>query len=153
MCIRDSRNTGSTTLSSLKIEYWVNNSTSKEMQMWNGSLDFMQQDTLVLNAPYSIWNNLLSTNNKFYVEISEPNQSNDENIYNNYINSTFDPVPTYDNTIALWLQTNSGSIGLNQSETSWDIFDRDNNLVYESANGGSLIINSQYRDTKVFEDG
>ena len=147
------RNTGSTTLSSLKIEYWVNNSTSKEMQMWNGSLDFMQQDTVVLNAPYSIWNNLLSTNNKFYVEISEPNQSNDENIYNNYINSTFDPVPTYDNTFALWLQTNSGSIGLNQSETSWDIFDRDNNLVYESANGGSLIINSQYRDTLVFDDG
>ena len=42
------RNTGSTTLSNLKIEYWVNNSTSKEMQMWNGSLDFMQQDTVVL---------------------------------------------------------------------------------------------------------
>ena len=81
---------------------------------------------------------MLSTNNKFYVEISEPNQSNDENIYNNYINSTFDPVPTYDNTFALWLQTNSGSIGLNQSETSWDIFDRDNNLVYESANGWKL---------------
>ena len=71
------------------------------MQMWNGSLDFMQQDTVVLNAPYSIWDNLLSSNNKFYVEISEPSQSNDENIYNNYINSTFDPVPTCDNTFAL----------------------------------------------------
>ena len=54
---------------------------------------------------------------------------------------------------SLLLQTNSGSIGLNQSETSWDIFDRDNNLVYESANGGSLMINSQYRDTLVFDDG
>ena len=44
------------------------------MQMWNGSLDFMQQDTVVLNAPYSIWDNLLSSKNKFYDEISEPNQ-------------------------------------------------------------------------------
>ena len=147
------RNTGSTTLTSLKIEYWVNNSTAKEMEIWNGSLDFMKQDTVTLDAPYSIWNNLLSTDNKFYVEISEPNQSTDENIYNNYINSTFDPVPSYDNTFALWLQTNSGSIGLNQSETSWDIFDRNDNLVYESANGGSLLINSQYRDTLVFDDG
>ena len=147
------RNTGSTDLTSLKIEYWVNNATVKEIQMWSGSLGFMERDTVVLDAPYSIWNNLLSADNKFYVEISEPNQSSDENIYNNYINSTFDPVPSYDNTFALWLQTNSGSIGINQSETSWDIFDRNDNLIYESANGGSLLINSQYRDTLVFDDG
>ena len=147
------KNTGATTLTSLKIEYWVNNSTTKEVQIWNGTLDFQKQDTIELNAPYNIWDNLLSSNNKFYVEISEPNLSNDENIYNNYIHSTFDPVPSYDNTFALWLQTNSGSIGLNQSETSWDIYDRDNNLVYESAGGGALTINSQYRDTLVFDDG
>ena len=147
------RNTGATNLTSLKIEYWVNNSSNKEVQIWNGNLDFQKQDTVVLNAPYTIWDNLLSANNKFYVEISEPNQSTDENIYNNYINSTFDPVPSYDNTFALWLQTNSGSIGLNQSETSWDIYDRNNNLVYESAGGGALMINSQYRDTLVFDDG
>jgi hypothetical protein len=51
------------------------------------------------------------------------------------------------------MQTNSGSIGLNQSETSWKIFDRDNNLTYESASGGNLMINSQYRDTLIFDDG
>ena len=69
------------------------------------------------------------------------------NTYNNYINSTFESTPTYDSTFALWLQTNSGTIGLNQSETSWKIFDSNNTLTYESAGGGSLMINTQYRDT------
>ena len=147
------KNTGETTLTSLKIEYWVNSSTNKEVQIWNGILNFQEEQTIELNAPSSLWDNLLSSNNKFYIEISEPNQSQDENIYNNYINSTFEPTPTYDNTFALWLQTNSGTIGSNQSETSWKIFDSNNNLTYESANGGSLMINSQYRDTLIFNDG
>jgi hypothetical protein len=146
------KNTGSTNLTSLKIEYWVNGSTTKEVQIWNGNLDFEEQETVELDAPSSIWDNLLSSN-KFYVEISEPNLSTDENIFNNYINSTFEPTPSYDNVFALWMQTNSGSIGLNQSETSWKIFDRDNNLTYESAGGGNLMINSQYRDTLIFDDG
>jgi hypothetical protein len=147
------KNTGANSLTSLKIEYWVNNSTNKESQIWSGNLNFQEQDTVELNAPSSIWDNLMNSNNKFYVEISEPNQSSDENIYNNYINSTFEPTPSYENSFALWLQTNSGSIGLNQSETSWKIYDSNNNLTYESAGGGSLMINSQYRDTLVFDDG
>ena len=147
------KNTGANSLTSLKIEYWVNNSINKESQIWSGNLNFQEQDTVELNAPSSIWDNLMNSNNKFYVEISEPNQSADENIYNNYINSTFEPTPSYENSFALWLQTNSGSIGLNQSETSWKIYDSNNNLTYESAGGGSLMINSQYRDTLVFDDG
>jgi len=147
------KNTGANSLTTLKIEYWVNNSTNKELQIWNGNLDFQEIDTVELNAPSTIWDNLISSNNKFYIEISEPNQSLDENTYNNYISSTFDPTPSYDNSFALWLQTNSGSIGLNESETSWKIYDSNNNLTYESAGGGSLMINSQYRDTLVFDDG
>ena len=147
------KNTGETTLTSLKIEFWINGSVNKQSQIWNGSLSFQEEETITLDAPSNLWDNLLSSNNKFYVEISEPNQSIDENIYNNYIKSTFDPVPTYDNSFALWLQTNSGTIGASQSETSWKIFDSNNSLTYESAGGGSLMINSQYRDTLVFNDG
>ena len=75
------KNTGSTNLTSLKIEYWVNGSTTKEVQIWNGNLDFEEYETVELDAPATIWDDLFSSN-KFYVEISEPNQSSDENIYN-----------------------------------------------------------------------
>ena len=147
------KNTGETILTSLKIEYWINSSINKESQIWNGNLSFQEEETISLDAPSNFWDNLPSSNNKFYVEISEPNQSIDENIYNNYINSTFETVPKYENTFALWLQTNSGTIGASQSETSWKIFDINDSLTYESAGGGSLMINSQYRDTLVFDNG
>ena len=147
------RNTGSQTLTSLKIKYFCNNSSNIETQIWNGSLEFLEEEVVELNDPSSLWETLELTNNIFNIEISEPNLGQDEYIHNNYMTSIFEPVPTYDNTFALWLETNSGSIGLNQSETSWEIVDNNNNLTYQSAGGGSLMTNTQYRDTLTFNDG
>ena len=41
-------------------------------------LNFQEEQTVELNAPSHIWKNLLNSNNKFYVEISEPNQGQDD---------------------------------------------------------------------------
>ena len=65
------------------------------------------------------------------------------------MSSTFEPAPTYPNTFALWVQTNSGSIG-GVSETSWEITDNNDLSLFTGIN---LNINQQYKDTLTFEDG
>ncbi len=147
------KNTGSQQINSLTIEYWTNNNSVKETQLWTGALNFLEEEVIELNDPASLWENLLATNNNFHIQISEPNQSQDQYIHNNYLTSKFEPTPVYDNSFAIWLETNSGSVGVNQSETSWEIHDNNNNLTYQSAGGGSLMINTQYRDTLTFNDG
>ena len=67
------------------------------------------------------------------------------------MSSSFEPAPTYPNTFALWFQTNNGVVNTTQiSESSWEFFDNDENLIYAS---GNLISNNQYRDTLSFENG
>ena len=66
--------------------------------------------------------------NIFHASISLPNNTIDEYSFNNNLSSTFEPAPTYPNTFALWVQTNSGSIG-GFSETSWEITDNNGQIV------------------------
>ena len=146
------QNTGSTPITSLKIEYWINNAQSKESFTWNGNLSFLQKETIKLLDPSSLWDNMAINNNSFHVEIINSNGGADEYIHNNKMSSTFDPTPIYPNTFALWFQTNSGVINtLSQiSESSWEFFDNDGSSIYVS---GDLISNTQYRDTLTFPDG
>ena len=146
------QNTGATTLTSLQIDYWLNNAGVHETFLWSGSLDFLEKEEVTLPDPNSLWNNIAGNNNSFNVHIISPNNSNDEYFFNNSMSSTFDPTPIYPNTFALWFQTNSGVIStLTQiSESSWEFFDNDGVSIYTS---GDLIANTQYRDTLTFPDG
>ena len=146
------QNTGSTTLTSLQIDYWVNNSSVHETFLWNGSLDFLEKEEVTLPDPNSLWANIAGNNNSFNVHIISPNNSSDEYFFNNSMSSNFEPAPVYPNTFALWFQTNSGVINtLTQvSESSWEFFDNNGNSIYSS---GNLISNTQYRDTLTFDDG
>ncbi len=146
------QNTGSTALTSLTIEYWINNAATKETYTWNGNLNFLEKETIQLPDPASLWNAMSITNNTFHVEISAPNNGSDSYIHNNYISSTFEPAPTYPNTFALWVQTNSGVTNTftQVSETSWEFFNNQGASILAS---GNLISNSQYRDTLTFNDG
>ena len=144
--------TGSTLLTSLTIEYWINNASTKESYTWNGSLNFLEKVTLQLPDPSSLWNNMGVSNNTFHVEIKSPNNGTDAYAHNNIMSSTFDPAPTYPNTFSVWTQTNSGVISTftQISETSWEFFDNNGISILAS---GDLISNTQYRDTLEFNDG
>ena len=146
------QNTGSTLLTSLTVEYWINSAPTKESYTWNGSLDFLEKVTIQLPDPSSLWNNMGASNNTFHVEIKSPNSGADEYSFNNNLSSTFEPAPTYPNTFALWVQTNSGVINTftQISETSWKFFDNNGISIFES---GDLIANTPYRDTLEFNDG
>lgn len=146
------QNTGSTTLTSLTIEYWINNSPNKESYTWSGSLDFLEEVTIQLPDPSSLWLNMDSLNNEFHVEITSPNNGTDGYVHNNKMSSTFEPAPTYPNLFAVWFQTNGGVINTftQVSETSWEIVDNNNVMIYES---GTLFSNTQYRDTLEFSNG
>ena len=146
------QNTGNTVLTSLTIEYWIDNAPTKESYTWNGSLNFLEKVTIQLPDPSSLWDNMGASNNTFNVEIKSPNSGTDAYAHNNIMSSSFEPAPNYPNTFAVWTQTNSGVINTftQISETSWEFFDNNDNSVLSS---GSLISNTQYRDTLVFNDG
>ena len=145
------QNTGNTILTSLKIEYWINEATMHELYEWNGNLNFLEKEEVELPDPASLWDNT-ANNNRFHVIISQPNHITDQYYFNNKLSSTFQPAPIYPNTFSLWFGTNSGVINsLTQiSESSWKFFDNSGNLVYSS---GDLIANTQFRDTLTFDKG
>ncbi|MEC7863750.1 MAG: T9SS type A sorting domain-containing protein, partial [Bacteroidota bacterium] len=143
------QNTGSTTLTSLQIEYWVNGATSHEIYQWSGNLNFLEKENIELPDPPSLWDNIAVNNNVFHVAISLPNNAADQYYFNNIISSTFESAPTYPNTFVLWFQTNNGIVS-GISESSWEFFDNNENLIYAS---GNLIPNTQFRDTLTFDDG
>ena len=146
------QNSGSTTLTSLRIEYWINNNSQKEIYTWNGTLEFLETDTVSLPDPSSLWLNMDSLHNTFYVNVSEPNGGFDEYSYNNLSKSSFAPAPVLPSVFSIWIQTNSGVISswTNESETSWEIFDNDDLLEFASP---TYYANTPYRDTVDFSPG
>jgi hypothetical protein len=83
------QNTGSTTLTSLTIEYWVNNTSNKQTYTWTGSLPFMEKKQLVLPVSEVLWADISGTENTFFVKISNPNGGTDEYSFNNLMRSNF----------------------------------------------------------------
>jgi len=146
------QNTGSTLLTSLTIEYWINNAPAKESYTWNGSLNFLEKATIQLPDPSSLWDNMGASDNAFHVEIKAPNSSTDAYAHNNIMSSTFEPAPTYPNSFTIFTQTNSGVINTSTqiSETSWEFFDNNGVSILTS---GNLISNTQYFDTLDVNDG
>ena len=89
------------------------------------------------------------TSDVFEVTLTNPNGVSDEYNENNTMSSEFESVPQYPESLALWVGTNGGVINTftQESETSWDFYDDQGNIVHTS---GSLYSNTQYRDTLSF---
>jgi hypothetical protein len=86
------QNTGATTLTSLDIEYYEEGGESSTMS-WNGSLDFLEVDTVILHIDdVSFW---IPASNIFVVTVSNPNGQNDEYEYNNTYKTYFDGVDIF----------------------------------------------------------
>ncbi len=134
------RNTGKTTLTSLVIEYWVNNSTTPQTYNWSGSLDFMEEETVSLPRKDALWDDLSGTDEDvFHVEVKSPNNGTDEYALNNGLGSAFELPEVFPNNFFVWFRTNSKG-----SENKYTVEDQYGNEIFKRS---GLTNNTNYRDT------
>lgn len=114
-------NGGTTTLTSATITYGVNGDYSNSFP-WTGSL--AQYQTAVVTLPNMT---LPAGNHTFNAQVASPNGSTDENVNNNLITSAL--------TIVVNGQTVTLSLDLDcyASETSWELLDATNAVLYSEA--------------------
>ncbi len=101
------QNTGSSTLTSLTIEYWVNTTATKQTYNWTGNLGFMETQEVSLPVSAALWADISGSENTFYAEVSNPNGGTDEYSYNNLVNSTFSVPDILPSDFILRFRTNS----------------------------------------------
>ncbi len=101
------QNTGSTNISSIDIDYWVNNSNVKQSFTWNGNLAFMDTATVMLPIA-GVWQNGLQPNNNvFNVEIKKVNSAVDDYAFNNKYKSSFVLPAVISSSFTIEFKTNN----------------------------------------------
>ena len=134
------RNTGEQELTDLTIRYWLNDSQSPQEYTWTGSLDFMDEEEVTIPSSAELWFDVQGENNKFYVEISNPNQSTDEYEYNNLISSDIEIPQILPADMIVEFRTNNAPF-----ENSYQLIDNDGNIVGENnLNAGNQITTDLY---------
>ena len=133
------RNTGKTVLTSLKIEFWVNNSTTKEVYNWTGNLAPSQNEVVEMHAPNTMWQAVSGLENIFYAEISKPNNGVDEYSFNNTYTSEFTVPDFIQSPFRIDYRSNSAA-----SETSFKIYDEFGTEIYSNSGQAN---NTLFRDT------
>ncbi|MFD1552199.1 hypothetical protein DNU06_00115 [Putridiphycobacter roseus] len=133
------QNTGSTALTSLTIEYWINSSSTLETFTWTGNLAFLEKAEVDLPSPGSLWQSANPTNNKFNVTIKNPNGGTDEFIHNNTYQSEFNLVDILPEAFYLNFKTNNAP-----HESKIELFDDAGNVIFTRTGMSS---NTTYKDT------
>lgn len=138
------KNTGTTPLTSLAIEYKLEGG-SPATYNWTGNLAFMQEEIVDLGPANDIFAN--NSSNQFSVRFTNVNgQANDENALNDTYKSTFVHVKSYPSKFRVYLKTNNGSDPSNPAinETSWNIKDASGTVVYSRENNqnGEIYIDT-----------
>ncbi len=119
------QNTGSTTLTSLDIEYYVEGGDT-ENYTWAGSLEFLETETVILPIPeLTFW---LGTTDRFVVNISNPNGQEDEYSFNNSCNSYFEDIHVYPEGGIITIQLKTNNVGY---QTTYTLYDGEGNLHYQ----------------------
>lgn len=120
------QNTGSTTVTSLEINYKVN-SGSALTHTWTGNLAYM--DTAVVTLPIgTLWQNAsLGAANLFEAEIVTVNSAVDQYSYNNVYRSTFSAPFAITNLFDIQFRTNN-----NFYENSYVLYDDMGNIIGQS---------------------
>ncbi|SHJ19290.1 Por secretion system C-terminal sorting domain-containing protein [Mesonia phycicola] len=133
------KNTGSTNLTSLTINYWMNGGTTPQTYTWTGNLEFLETEDVELPSTTSLWQDILSADNKFHVEIMNPNNGTDEYVYNNKYTSNFDVPEALPDTFILEIKTNNYP-----SQNSYQVVDVDGNVMYSNS---LTSANTVYQET------
>jgi len=111
-------NTGSTPVTSMDIDYWLNDSPDKETFQWSGNLAFM--DTITISLPVGLlWSHgLTPVNNIFHAEIKTVNGVADQYAFNNKYNSAVVIPEVLPENITVDFKTNN-----NPFESSYQLVD------------------------------
>ena len=133
------QNRGVNKLTSLVIEYWINNAQNKQQFVWNGDLEFLESELIELPSPWELWNSISGSGNKFHVELKSPNGAADDYTYNDKYTSDFSIPDVLPNEFALWFRTNSVP-----SENKIELFDLSGNRIFLR---DQMAANTLYRDT------
>lgn len=130
------KNTGSTALTSLSIEYGLEGGAISTYQ-WSGNLDFLETEQVTLPTPS--WNGIANGTGVFVVNISSPNGSNDGYEPNNHYRSEFEIPKIMPDRFVIWTKAN-----LAPDESSWTLKDDNGNVLYSRNN---MTSNTTYKDT------
>jgi len=136
------KNNGSTTITSLDIDYGPENGVIQSY-LWSGELAF--DDTAHVTLEPIDWTDWSTGNERFHVEISDPNNSQDENDLNNAMVTNFTLAPEYPNEFIVRFKSNK-----RPAENYWEIRDYEGELVLLR---DTFDPDTEYRDTILLDDG
>lgn len=132
------RNTGANNLTSLNIQYWINDSQNPQTFEWTGDLEFMEDEEVVIPSTRDLWFDILDEGNQFHVAIDSPNQSSDGYVHNNTMTSNFDVPLLLPTKITVEMRTNNVP-----SDNSYQLLDAAGNVI---GSNSLPIANTTYRD-------
>lgn len=133
------KNTGSTTLTSAKIKYWVNDVSNALTYDWTGNLVEGATEDITLPSPNQLWNSLSQVANFFNTEVVEVNGGADNYAQNNDHRTSFVIPDVLPSSIVIQFRTNAAA-----AESSYDVRDEFNNVVFSRS---GMTNNTLYRDT------
>lgn len=134
------QNTGTTALTSLHFDYWVNNDPTPQTFDWVGNLAYLETTEVTLPASYNLWNYLSGgADNTMHVEVSSPNGGTDDYAFNNKMTTEFDIPEFMPADFIISLRTNSTG-----HQSSYTLTDQSGNVVLSRSN---LSSNTSYEDT------
>lgn len=139
------RNTGANELTSVNIEYWLNDAIDKQSYTWNGSLQFMESTEVTIPSTEALWYDVKQNNNVFHVEISNPNQTADEYEENNRFSSNFDLPDIIPGGVVFEIRTNNFP-----AENSFQVFDSNGDVV---SSGNLSAANTVFTEDLTHLDG
>ena len=118
------RNSGATPLTSLTINYWLNEADTPQVFEWTGNLAFLEEEDVVIPSAPELWFDVLADNNQFFVEILNPNGGADEYEFNNMYTSRFDVADIITSSFTFETVTNNRAF-----ENSYELFDSEGTIV------------------------
>ncbi len=118
------QNTGSTSISSLEFNYWLNNSATPQTYTWTGTLAFM--DTVTIKLPVQqLWMSALQASaNVFWAEITKVNGVVDNYAFNNKYHSSFNKADQIPDNFAVEFKSNTYA-----GHNAYKIYDDAGNVV------------------------
>jgi hypothetical protein len=144
------RNTGSTTITSMLIQYGVKDSLMTQY-IWTGSLAPLTDTIISLPAIAALTNlslNAATGTHTFIAQIQQVNGQADDDHSNDTLTSQFLVAPKWPYKLRIKLLTSSigadGNFGDNPADASWQITDANGNVVASRTNAN---ITTTYYDT------
>ncbi len=130
------KNMGNVPLTYAEISYWVKGG-SKWYYEWTGNLSPLESEIVTL--PAFDWNSDSPGNTTFIAETNWPNDTPDEYIYNNHLESQFTPTPIMDSVFVIQIRTND------RPEENWYVLKNEDGATVLFRNNFAAV--TTHRDT------